>query len=324
MSKIVPNTTQTPNLYLDKLLLLLDEGELKTLLYAVRRTMGFHKGSDRISISQFMNGNRRVDENGELVEYGTGLSKSTQIAVLKRLVGFGLLMEVSPNEANRGAEWALQLDDRQVQWDALWDRHGQRKNRASDRTQHGREAAASKRQGGLSIEPLAGGLTVRPQVVQPLDRQVVYPLDTQKKERKPEENIDNNSDENLQIAWGMLVSFCGDNQDTAVRLWQLQSHLATVSRLPLPDIDTEHGRADLQTAWWPVLLDIDQKAGGDLVKAKAGMDTAVAEIDAWKPEALQAPRSILKKTIAYFAAAQRGAANGNGHMAQPSYAQYKI
>lgn len=130
-------------------------------------------------------------------------------------------------------------------------------------------------------------------------------------------------DESLQIAWGMLIAFCGDNKDTAVRLWQLQSHLAEVSRLPLPDIDTERGRAELQRAWWPVLLEIDQKAGGELATAKTGMNTAVSEIDAWKPEALQAPKSILKKTIAYFAAAQRGAANG--HVTKmPSYAQYKI
>lgn len=133
----------------------------------------------------------------------------------------------------------------------------------------------------------------------------------------------NTADESLQIAWGMLMTFCDNNKDTAVRLWQLQSHLAEVSRLPLPDIDTERGRAELQRAWWPVLLEIDQKAGGELATAKTGMNTAVSEIDAWKPEALQAPKSILKKTIAYFAAAQRGAANG--HVTQmPSYAQYKI
>lgn len=328
MSKILPNTTQTPNLYLDKLMVLLDEGELKTLLYAVRRTMGFHKGSDHISISQFMNGNGRVDENGEPLEYGTGLSKSTQIAVLKRLVGFGLLVEMSPNISNQGAEWALQMEDHKVQWNALWARHDQRKNATRTRTQHGRVAASAKRQqGGLFIEPPEGGLSIRPLVVQPLDPQVVYPLDLQKKDRKPARNKDrkvaSESDQSVELVWGELLAFCEGEKETAVKIWQLQVAYSEKSLIPRPDIDTKHGRKELADSWWPALRDVLNACGGDVERAIAGLGEGIASQSDWKAESVSTPASVRKKTLAKIAALQRGV-NGNGHGQQMAYATYTI
>ena len=78
MSRIVPNSYQTPNLFADRLMAYLTGDEWKTLHYALRRTFGFNRERDRISVSQFMNGNGRLDEAGRPLEYGTGLSHSTQ------------------------------------------------------------------------------------------------------------------------------------------------------------------------------------------------------------------------------------------------------
>lgn len=80
MNRIVPNSYQKPNLYTDKLMRFLTGDEWKTLDYALRRTFGFQRETDRISVSQFMNGNGRLDGDGVPVEFGTGLSREAQRA----------------------------------------------------------------------------------------------------------------------------------------------------------------------------------------------------------------------------------------------------
>lgn len=73
-----PNYTQIPNLLLDELLPSLSEKELKVLLYIMRRTLGFHKKKDGISISQLCKGIEGKDK-------GTGLSNRAVIDALDRL-----------------------------------------------------------------------------------------------------------------------------------------------------------------------------------------------------------------------------------------------
>jgi hypothetical protein len=51
-----PAFTQMPNAVVDELLPELNEGELKVLLYIVRRTFGFQRDSDDISIKQLVEG----------------------------------------------------------------------------------------------------------------------------------------------------------------------------------------------------------------------------------------------------------------------------
>jgi len=319
MSKIVPNTTQTPNLYLDKLLLLLDHAELKTLLYAVRRIMGFHKQSDRISLSQFMAGNGHIDDDGEPVEYGTGLSKSTQVAALKRLVDFGLLLKVSTNTKNRGDEWTLQIDGRRIKWNALWERYETRRQRGKKRTHYGRVAAdARRRQGSLMVEPprwsnqqTTCGLMVEPHVVQPLDHQAVQPLDLQKKDRKPVRKPVRNSDKknddaNLEITWGRLVEFTKGDQQRAAHIWQLQQCFVEASKIQLPDIGNKDGRNQLEIDWWPIMTTILNAADGNVEIAMSSMETAVIEQHKWKPSSIVLPQSILKKTQGVLAGIKRG------------------
>src|SRR5205085_7796297 len=68
-----PNYTMVPDELFDELLVDLSGAELKVLLYVIRRTFGFKKGSDRISKAQLEKGIQRSD--GTILDRGTGLSR---------------------------------------------------------------------------------------------------------------------------------------------------------------------------------------------------------------------------------------------------------
>jgi phage replication O-like protein O len=78
-----PNTTQIPNEVFDSLLPHLSGGELKVLLYICRRTFGFRKDSDSISLTQIAHG--ITTRAGRVLDQGTGLSKRHVINALKAL-----------------------------------------------------------------------------------------------------------------------------------------------------------------------------------------------------------------------------------------------
>jgi phage replication O-like protein O len=78
-----PNTTQIPNEIFDTLIPQLSGGELKVLLYICRRTFGFRKDSDRISLSQISSG--ITTKAGRVLDHGTGLCKRHVINALKAL-----------------------------------------------------------------------------------------------------------------------------------------------------------------------------------------------------------------------------------------------
>jgi phage replication O-like protein O len=78
-----PNTTQIPNEVFDTLMSRLSGGELKVLLYICRRTFGFRKDSDSISLTQIAQG--ITTKAGRVLDQGTGLSKRHVINALKAL-----------------------------------------------------------------------------------------------------------------------------------------------------------------------------------------------------------------------------------------------
>lgn len=73
-----PNHTQTPNEILDKYLPILKGSELKVLLIICRQTIGWHKETDRISISQ--------------LELKTGLSNRAVIDASRSLEKKGIII----------------------------------------------------------------------------------------------------------------------------------------------------------------------------------------------------------------------------------------
>lgn len=78
-----PTYTQTPNEVFDILLNMLNGSELKVLLYIIRRTFGFKKESDNISLNQIVNGIKKKD--GSMQDYGTGLSMQSVKNAIKGL-----------------------------------------------------------------------------------------------------------------------------------------------------------------------------------------------------------------------------------------------
>jgi phage replication O-like protein O len=78
-----PNTTPIPDEIFDELLADLSGAELKVLLYICRRTFGFKKESDAISLTQIAEGITTRD--GRVIDRGTGLSKRHVQRALKRL-----------------------------------------------------------------------------------------------------------------------------------------------------------------------------------------------------------------------------------------------
>jgi hypothetical protein len=79
-----PNFTSVPDEFFDELAPRLNGGEVKVLLYIIRRTFGFKKERDTISLSQMLNGIQR--RNGERLDYGAGLSKPSLCRAINTLV----------------------------------------------------------------------------------------------------------------------------------------------------------------------------------------------------------------------------------------------
>ncbi len=94
-----PNTTPLPDELFDVLAPELTEGELRVLLYVIRRTFGFKKQHDRISLSQMVNGIKRRD--GTVLDRGTGMGKPAVIRSVRSLVELGILT-VDKAESEQG------------------------------------------------------------------------------------------------------------------------------------------------------------------------------------------------------------------------------
>src|SRR4051812_14429314 len=105
-----PNTTPVPDVLFDELLLQLDNAELRVLLYIIRRTYGFKKNSDDISISQMVAGIKRKD--GTVLDGGTGMAKSSVTRALSGLLAKKIIVARRNQSRERGNEpttYALRL-----------------------------------------------------------------------------------------------------------------------------------------------------------------------------------------------------------------------
>src|ERR1035437_6358405 len=97
-----PNYTMVPDELFDELLADLSGAELKVLLYICRRTFGFKKDEDSISLSQLMHG--IVMKDGRALDHGTGLSKPTLLAALNSLEESGIIETERQRSETRGDE----------------------------------------------------------------------------------------------------------------------------------------------------------------------------------------------------------------------------
>lgn len=116
MNDFIPNFTQVPNIVLDNMMSSLNESELKVLLYICRRTYGFHKEKDAISLSQLTDG---IMVNGERLDKGTGLSKRAVVSAISSLTlkniiscnkdGYVNIYQIVQNSNQNGANFTPKI-----------------------------------------------------------------------------------------------------------------------------------------------------------------------------------------------------------------------
>ena len=118
-----PNYTQTPNLLLDEHLPDMGYAELKVVLVIVRQTMGWHKETDQLSISQLeektglsnrsvIDGTRKALERGVIHRVRKGSSYSYRMVVKGREEGSRVGGEVTSQgvkQVHRGSEVSSQV-----------------------------------------------------------------------------------------------------------------------------------------------------------------------------------------------------------------------
>src|SRR6478672_12208253 len=97
-----PNYTQVPDELFDLLMHQLSECELRVLLYIIRRTFGFKRDSDFISLSQLVDGITTRD--GERLDFGAGVARSSAVRALKGLVEKGVIVATKRSSKDRGNE----------------------------------------------------------------------------------------------------------------------------------------------------------------------------------------------------------------------------
>jgi hypothetical protein len=97
-----PRYTQVPDELFDILMPHLTEAELKVTLYVIRRTFGFKKDSDDISLRQLEKGITTRD--GKVLDEGTGLSKKSITSALNGLIAKGVIVKTKNSSAERGFE----------------------------------------------------------------------------------------------------------------------------------------------------------------------------------------------------------------------------
>lgn len=86
----LPTYTQVPDEVFDVLMPALSGAEFKVLLYIVRRTFGFRKLSDEISLQQIITGIKTKE--GRWLDRGTGLSRDSVTKAIKSLEEKGVIV----------------------------------------------------------------------------------------------------------------------------------------------------------------------------------------------------------------------------------------
>jgi hypothetical protein len=107
-----PNGTIVPDDVFDVLLPQLTDIELRVLLYIVRRTFGFKRSSDDISLRQLVDGITTKD--GRVLDRGAGISKPSAVKAVKGLTQKGVVVTQRNSSAERGDEpttYALRFSD---------------------------------------------------------------------------------------------------------------------------------------------------------------------------------------------------------------------
>ncbi len=97
-----PNYTMVPDELFDEVMADLSGAELKVLLYIIRRTYGFKKQRDDISLNQICHG--ITTRGGQVLDHGTGLSRSTVKVALHTLLARNIIIADHRESSQHGYE----------------------------------------------------------------------------------------------------------------------------------------------------------------------------------------------------------------------------
>ncbi len=97
-----PNTTPVPDDFFDMLAPILSEAELRVLIYIIRRTFGFKKDLDTISLKQMVEGITTRD--GRVLDRGTGMSRPGVTKGIKGLTAKGIIVTTHNRSPTKGYE----------------------------------------------------------------------------------------------------------------------------------------------------------------------------------------------------------------------------
>jgi hypothetical protein len=97
----LPSYTQVPDEFFDAVAPRLKEAELRVALYVIRRTFGFKKVADAISLDQLVAGIRTRD--GRVLDAGTGMTRKGVIAGIKGLLAKQVLIAEARVDENGGS-----------------------------------------------------------------------------------------------------------------------------------------------------------------------------------------------------------------------------
>lgn len=146
----IPNSFQTPNLLIDRLLPLLELSEFAVLMFVVRHILGWDDVENRCT-----NLSLTAIEHGHRGQPGCGLSRPIIQGALQQLEGFGLLERVGKPSSRRGQAWRLVFEEDAVKWDAMRTRRDERQEKNHQRTRQATQISSKKRKAKkeLSVRP---------------------------------------------------------------------------------------------------------------------------------------------------------------------------
>ena len=108
----IPNGTYVPDEVFDLLMPRLSDIELRVLLYIIRRTFGFKKGADDISLKQMVEGITTRD--GRVLDGGCGLSRPSVTKAVRSLAKKNIVKATanySPKRGNEATTYTLVFAD---------------------------------------------------------------------------------------------------------------------------------------------------------------------------------------------------------------------
>jgi hypothetical protein len=159
-NKILPNSFQHPNFFVDELMYLLTPEENIVLTFAIRRILGFQDNissrKDNISLSQFVDGIMST-KDGSWLSHGCGLGTSAVRRALANLETYKILIPTTekPNP-KAGQEYWLQESQDAINWKALADRDAENQDKERKRTEKARYVVAQKTVAGQQPKDTVG------------------------------------------------------------------------------------------------------------------------------------------------------------------------